>query len=174
MNLSKNNEWLWNLRCTHWWFKTVGEDAEKMPASCMHPVFSGIINNEKMSDCVKRFKDANINMILTEGLRRLMFFEHEGKTDQVNDAIKKAAEVCHREGIKVIHHTTTTFADNDINKYSVEHRKWLSIDAQTGTYAFTNWLGGWHFWCINNPDFRAEYFRLSKKLLKATGVDGLW
>ncbi len=173
MNLSENNEWLWNLRCTNWWFKTAAEDAENMPAPCMHPGFSGIIDKKEISDCVKRFSDANINMILTEGLRRLMLFEREGKTDQVNEAIKEATEACHREGIKVVHHMTMTFVDQDISEYSDTHRKWLSIDAQTGRYAYTNLIGGWYFWCINNPDFRAEYFRLSKKLLQATGVDGL-
>lgn len=175
MNLSKNNEWLWNSRWTHWWLKAAGPGTEN--ESCMEPTFSGAIDDDEILRRVQALKRARINTVLTEGLRGLIRFEHEGKTDQVIEAIRKATQACHRAGIRVVHHTTTVFAGHRLEEIPAASREWLNIDAQTGTCAFVKWKGdwvggGWYLWCINNPDFRAEYFRLCEKVVRETGVDG--
>lgn len=172
-DLSKNNEWLWESRWTHWWFKTATREAENLPAPCMCPAYSGIIDDDRIAQGVEALKRAHINTVLTEGLRRTVRFEHEGLTDQVIEAIRKVTDACHHAGIRVVHHTTTSFADNKLDAFPATYRDWLSIDAQTGAYAYTTWIGGWYFWCINNPDFRREYFRLCTELYRQTGVDGL-
>jgi hypothetical protein len=176
MNPGKNNDWLWNSRWTHWWFKTAGPGTEN--ESCMEPTYSGAIDDDEILHCVKAFKRANINTVLTEGLRGLIRFEHEGKTDQVIGSLRKATLACHRAGIRIIHHTTTAFAGHNLSELPSGCLEWLNIDAQTGSCAFVKWADdwvgdGWYLWCINNPDFRAEYFRLCKKVLRETGVDGL-
>lgn len=175
MNLSKNNEWLWNSRWTHWWLKKAGPGAEN--ESCMEPTFSGAIDDDEIERSAQALKRAGINTVLTEGLRHLVRFEHEGKTDQVIATIRKATQACHRAGIRIVHHTTTVFAGYRLTDFPVACREWLNIDARTGAPAFIEWRAdwkgnGWYLWCINNPAFRAEYFRLCKKYLLETGVDG--
>ncbi|MFH2069465.1 MAG: beta-galactosidase trimerization domain-containing protein [Candidatus Omnitrophota bacterium] len=176
-NLSAKNEWLWNSRWTHWWFKKIEAVAEILPdAGCMEPSFSGIVDDKEIARCVNDFKKHNINTILTEGLRRVILFEHEGKTGEVNEAIKKITKACHSKGIRVVHHTTAVLAGlagGKLNTFSDDRRAWLNIDARTGTYAYLDQWGGWYLWCINNPDFRAEYFRLCRKIVRETKVDGL-
>lgn len=137
----------------------------------MEPTFSGPIGDDEILRGVKVLKQANINTVITEGLRGIIRFEHDGKTDAVTGVIRKVAQACHREGIKVIHHTTTAFAGHNLREFPASCREWLNIDAQTGTYAYSKWCDV-YLWCINNPDFRAEYFRLSKKVIRETGVDG--
>ena len=169
----KCNDWLWDARCTQWIFKiTENKSGPIRIAPCMDPYFSGGISMEEVTRDAKAFKKAGINMVLTEVLRRLMLYEKENKTLQVIELIRMAADACHREGIKIIHHTTASFVGQDLNGLSEAQRDWLSIDAQTGNYAYLNMWGGWYLWCINNPDFRAEYFRLCKKIIKETGIDG--
>src|ERR1035437_10153696 len=130
---SKNNGWLWNSRWTHWWLKTVGPGTEN--ESCMEPTFSGPIDDDEILRGVKALKRANVNTVLTEGLRGIIRFEHDGKTDAVIESIRKATQACHRAGIKVIHHTTTTFSGHNLSEFPAAYREWLNIDAQTGTYA---------------------------------------
>jgi hypothetical protein len=49
----------------------------------------------------------------------------------------------------------------------------LAIDGETGEYAFIeNWCG-WYLWCMNNPDFRNEYYRLARLMVEETHVDGM-
>lgn len=141
MNLSKHNEWLWNSRWTHWWLKTVGPGTKY--ESCMEPTYSGTIDDDEIRRCVKAFKRANINTVLAEGLRHLIRFEHDGKTNQVIEAIRKATQACHRAGIRVIHHTTTSFAGHRLSEFPARCQKWLNIDARTGTHAFVKWTGDW-------------------------------
>lgn len=176
MNLVRHNEWLWNSRWTHWWLKAIEPGTEN--ESCMESTYSYAIDEDELLRCINAFKRANINTVLTEGLRGIMLFEREGKTDPVIEAIRRAAEACHRAGIRVVHHTTTAFADQRLEKIPATSRKWLNIDAKTGAYAFVKWTSdwegsGWYLWCINNPDFRAEYFRLCEKIVRETGIDGL-
>ena len=172
MDLAKNNEWLWDSRWMQWWFKHDKDHANAMPAPCMDPDFTGALDNEAMRRDVAAFKAAHVNTILTEGLRRTIRFEHKGQTAAVNDTIRRATQACHEAGIKVIHHTTTTFADQKLEAIDPNYHQWLAIDAATGKYSETSWLDGWLFWCINNPEFRAEYFRLCKELMTETGIDG--
>jgi hypothetical protein len=172
MNRSKGNEWLWTSRWTHWVFKNVSDNVDGMSAPCMDPVFIGCIDVDEMARDARAFRKADINVVLTEGLRRLMLYEQEGKTDLVIDALKKAADACHREGIRIIHHTTATLVGRDIDGYSDTQREWLSMDARTGKYAYLNKWGGWYLWCLNNPGFRTEYFRLSQKIMAEAGLDG--
>jgi hypothetical protein len=138
----------------------------------MDPYFEGGIGLDEMARDAGAFNKAGINMVLTESVRRLMLYESQDKTAQVIEAIKTAVDACRREGIKIIHHTTASFVDQDLNGLDEARREWLSIDAQTGEHAFLNMWGGWYLWCINNPDFCAEYFRLCKKVAVEAGVDG--
>ncbi len=176
MNLAGHNEWVWNSRWTHWWLKAGAPGTAK--ESCMEPTFAGALDNDEIAQGVQTLKRAGINTVLTEGLRGLIRFEHEGKTDRVIAAIRRATQACQRAGIRVIHHTTATFVGHELAEIPAACREWLNIDAQTGACAFVKWAddwpgNGWYLWCINNPDFRAEYFRLAAKVVRETGVDGL-
>lgn len=171
--MDKGNEWLWNTRCTQWVFKITENRSDPLPiAPCMDPYFVGGIDPDEMKKGAKAFKKAGINMVLTEGLRRLMLFENQGKTDQVIDTLGMAADACHREGIKIIHHTTCTFVDQNIDALPEAQLKWLSVDGLTGKPAYLELWGGWYLWCLNNPDFRAEYFRLCERTMKEAKLDG--
>ncbi|MEI6423837.1 MAG: alpha-amylase family protein, partial [Lentisphaerota bacterium] len=152
-------------------FKRIEEKRIKI-APCMDPYFVDGISADEMTTAVNTLKKVGINLVFTESLRRVMLYENEDKTNRVIEAIRMAADACHREGIKIIHHTTASFVDQNLNGLSEVQRNWLCIDAQTGKPAFLNLYGGWYLWCINNPDFRAEYFRLCKKIMAETGVDG--
>lgn len=171
--MDKHNEWLLNTRSTQWVFKITKKKSDRMQiAPCMDPYFVEGISADEMTTAVKTLKKAGINLVFTEGLRRLMLFENEGKTERVIETIKLATDACHRENIKIIHHTTASFVDQNLNGLSEVQRNWLCIDAQTGQPAYLNLYGGWYLWCLNNPDFRAEYFRLCKNIMAETGVDG--
>ena len=171
--MNKPPEWIWHARCTQWVFKKTPAASDPLKiAQCMDPYFEGGIGPDEMARDAGAFKTAGINMVLTESVRRLMLYESQDKTGQVIGAIKAAAEACHAEGIKIIHHTTASFVDQDLKGLPENQREWLIVDAQTGEHAFLNMWGGWYLWCINNPDFRAEYFRLCKKVAVEAGVDG--
>ncbi|MDD5704757.1 MAG: beta-galactosidase trimerization domain-containing protein [Kiritimatiellae bacterium] len=173
--LSRQNDWLWNSRWTHWWLRSVSPVAGN--ESCMEPAFPGTLNDAEITRGVRALQRAGVNAVLTDGIRHLIRFEHEGLTEPVMEAIRRAAQACHRAGIRIVHHTTAAFAGFRLTDFPESRREWLNIDGQTGTYAFLKWKGdwsgdGWYLWCINNPDFRAEYFRLGRKVLAGTGVDG--
>lgn len=166
-------ERLWNSRWTHWWFKKDSREAESMPACCMDPTFSGASDIAGMKRAAGIFRETGINVVLTEGLRRITLFEIQGKTPQVVEAVARAATACRKEGISMIHHLTASFAFQTLADCPESRREQLQIDAKTGGIAHLNWVGGWYFWCINHPDFRNEYFRLCRELVRETGVDGL-
>ncbi len=167
------NEWAWRSRWTHWWFKKVDKKEGDTAVWNLGPGFSGVIDDDAMKDNVSSFKNCSINSLLTEGLRRIMLYEERGVSEEVNCGIKKAVEACHSRGIKVIHHVTACLAGNNIAEISQSRRDWLNVDAGTGEYAYTPEWRGWYTWCINNPDFRGEYFRVCSKAVRETGVDGL-
>ena len=171
--MDKRNEWLWNARVTHWVFKKTGDKSGwQHIAPCMDPYFSGAIAPDEAAAAVRAFREAGVNTVFTEGLRRVMLFEQQGKTAEVIDAIRMAADACHREGMKIVHHVTTSLVGQDLEAIPEAQRDWLSTDAQTGTYSFEPLWGGWYLWCLNNPQFRTEYFRLCGTIAAETGVDG--
>jgi Beta-galactosidase trimerisation domain len=159
-------------RWTQWVFKKFGHEAEKMLTPCMDPEVLGFIDEQQMRADAKILKKTGINIVLTEGLRRIILFEHEGRTGEIIAGLSKAVKACHNEGIKVIHHLTASFVGQNLDGYSERELEWLSIDAGTGQPAFLKIWGGWFLWCINNPDFRSEYFRLCKQVMEETGLDG--
>lgn len=171
--LDPRNAWLWQARETHWVFKKTGDGSSwRHIAPCMDPYFEGAIAPATAARQARAFKAAGVNLVVTESLRRIMRFEAEGKTAAVIDAIRMAAKACRREGMKIIHHTTASFVDQTLDGLPEPQRDWLSIDAQTGGYAFEPLWGGWYLWCLNHPDFRAEYFRLCRLYAAETGLDG--
>ncbi len=171
--MNKQNNWFWKARCTHWVFKIPEKRTKPVKfAPCMDSYFAGGIDANEMEKAARAFRDAGINMIFTESLRRMMLFECEGKTAQVIKTMKMAVKACHREGIKVIHHITASFANQELNKLPESQLDWLSVDARTGQYAYLEQWGGWYLWCLNNPNFRTDYFHLCKKIIVETEVDG--
>lgn len=172
-NLCRGNEWAWRSRWTHWWFKEVDETEGSSAVWNLGPGFKGVINDKAMKADVRSFGECSINTVLTEGLRRIMLYEDRGISGEVNRGVKKAVDACHAAGIRIVHHVTACLAGNNIAEIPESRRGWLNVDAGTGEYAYTPEWRGWYTWCINNPDFRAEYFRVCRNAVRETGVDGL-
>lgn len=171
--MDPRNEWLWHTRVTQWVFKRTGDGSSwRTIAPCMDPYFVGEIPHEQAAQQARALRELGINLVLSEVLRRVMRFEAEGKTAQVTAALRMAADACHREGMKFVHHTTTSFAGQTLEELPAAWRNWLSIDVRTGQPSFEPLWGGWYLWCLNNPDFRAEYFRLCRILAAEAGLDG--
>lgn len=176
-NMAEGNDWLWNSRWARWWFKRLPAEAgcPGIPAEpvCMHPMYSGILGAEEISRSVEEFKRCGINAVLTEGVRRLVLFEQQGRTPDVNEGIRIITKALHEAGIRVLHHVTTVLAGHSLDEIPASRRDWLNIDAATGEYAFLECWGGWYLWCVNNPEFRGEYFRLCREVMRTAGTDGL-
>jgi hypothetical protein len=162
-----------NLRMTNWSFKLCKDNLKDMKAPCMDPVWIGAVSDEAMHKEVIILKNAGFNTLIVEGLRRLMLYEHNNVSAEVRSAIARAVEIAHAEGIKVFYHSTCSFANPSLDIFTEHQKKMLSIDGETGDYAFIEGWNGWYLWCINNPDFQREFYRLSKLMVKETKVDGM-
>ncbi len=171
--MDPRNAWLWHARVTHWVFKRTGDGSSwRAIAPCMDPYFDGAIPPEEAARQARALRELGVNLLFSEGLRRVMRFEAEGRTAQVAAALCMASDACHREGMRLVHHTTASFAGQTIEELPESWRGWLSVDAQTGQPAFEPLWGGWHLWCLNNPDFRETYFRLCRTLAAEAALDG--
>ena len=87
-----------------------------------------------------------------------MLYERSGVSAAVRGAIARAVAIAHAVGVRVIYHSTCSFAAPSLDGFSERELAMLAIDGATGRYAFIpNW-NGWYLWCMNNPDFRDEYY----------------
>ncbi len=160
-------------RVVNWSFKRCGENLRKMPVPCMDPTFTGIMDDATIRREVEFIRETGFNTLMIEGLRRLMLYEHEGKSADVRAAIKHAVEIAHGAGLQVFYHSTCSFAAPILDGFTEAEKSMLSQDGDTGRYAYLKSWGGWYLWCINNPDFKSEYYRLAKLMVEETGVDGM-
>jgi len=154
-----------SIRMTNWSFKLCEDNLKDMDAPCMDPVWIGAVPDEAMHKEVTTLKRAGFNALIVEGLRRMMLYEHNRVSAEVRAAIARAVGIAHAEGMKVFYHSTCSFANPSFEIFTEHEKTMLSIDGETGEYAFIeNWCG-WYLWCMNNPDFRA--MRVCEKLLAA-------
>jgi hypothetical protein len=162
-----------NLRMTNWSFKLCKDNLKDMKAPCMDPVWIGAVSDEAMHKEVITLKNAGFNTLIIEGLRRIMLYEHNNVSAEVRAVIARAVDIAHAEKMKVFYHSTCSLAHPSFDIFTEHEKTMLSIDGETGKYAFiTNWCG-WYLWCINNPDFQNEYYRLAKLMVEETKVDGM-
>ena len=162
-----------NLRMTNWSFKLCEDNLKDMKAPCMDPVWIGIASDEAMHNEVVALRKAGFNTLIVEGLRRIMLYEHNGVSAEVRAAIARAVGIAHAEGMVVFYHSTCSFANPSLDILTEHERSMLSVDGETGKDAFIKNWGGWYLWCINNPDFREEYYRLARLMVEETQVDGM-
>jgi len=102
-----------------------------------------------------------------------MLYEHNKVSSEVRAAIARAVGIAHAEGMAVFYHSTCSFANPSFDIFTEHEKTMLAIDGETGTYAFIeNWCG-WYLWCMNNPDFQDEYYRLARLMVEETQVDGM-
>ncbi|NLF16358.1 MAG: hypothetical protein GX595_03760 [Lentisphaerae bacterium] len=161
------------LRMTNWSFKVCGDNLGGMKAPCMDPVWLGVVSDDAMRRQVAALRDAGFNALIVEGLRRLMLYEHKGVSAEVRDGIARAVAIAHAEGVRVFYHSTCSFAAPSLEGFTKRELAMLAVDGATGRHAFIpNW-NGWYLWCMNNPDFRDEYYRLARLMVEQTRVDGL-
>jgi len=162
-----------NLRMTNWSFKLCKDNLRDMEAPCMDPVWIGAVPDEAMHEEVLTLKNAGFNTLIVEGLRRMMLYEHNHVSSEVRAAIARAVGIAHAEGMGVFYHSTCSFANPSSDIFTEHEKTMLSIDGETGTHAFVNNWGGWYLWCMNNPDFQNEYYRLARLMVEETQVDGM-
>jgi len=130
---------------------------------------------------IEQLASNGINMILTEGHRYIMydladpahppsfhFIPQKGETSI--RATKLITDICHNRGIKVLHHVTCAFCTED---FMLAHRDWTQRDARFPEEPlFFEEYGGVWLLCLNNPEFREEFFGAVISFTKKTGVDG--
>lgn len=162
-----------NLRITNWSFKLCKDNLKEMKAPCMDPVWIGAVSDEAMHKEVITLKNAGFNTLIVEGLRRIMLYEHNNVSAEVRAVIARAVGIAHAEGMKIFYHSTCSFANPSLDIFTKDEKTMLSIDGKTGKYAFIPDWNGWYLWCMNNPDFQKEYYRLAKLMIEETKVDGM-
>lgn len=123
---------------------------------------------------------AGINLLLTEANRSLVN-DWPSKPEAIDEiaqrggaavserATKIVAEACHRHGIRLVHHITSTFCTK---RYLDAHPEWAQVDARTGEPVFFEMYGGLWMLCPNNPEWRAFYIDQIGDFTRRTGVDG--
>lgn len=162
-----------DMRAVNWSFKKCENNLSAMKAPCMDPVFIGIKEDSAIRREVAILKDAGFNTLMIEGLRRLMLYEHEGKSAEVRAAVARATRIAHEAGLRVFYHSTCTFVAPTLDGLSPSELSMLSINGETGKHAYIDGWNGWYLWCLNNPDFKREYYRLAKQMVEETHVDGM-
>jgi|GEM_PF-2017000 len=162
-----------NMRAVNWSFKKCGNNLSGMIAPCMDPVYIGIRDDTAIRREVEILKDAGFNTLMIEGLRRLMLYEHEGKSAEIRAEIAHAVRIAHEAGLRVFYHSTCSLVGQTLDGLSPAELSMLSIDEETGKYAHIDCWNGWYLWCLNNPDFRQTYYRLAKQMVEETHVDGM-
>jgi len=172
------------IRMTNWSFKLCKNNLKEMKAPCMDPVWCGAVSPEAMRKEVITLKNAGFNTLIVEGLRRLTLYERSNVSAEVRAAIASAVEIAHAEGMKVFYHSTCVLANPSMTTFTEENKaellalfteqekNMLSINRDTGEHTFLTWWSGWYLWCLNNPDFKKEYYRLAKLIVEETKVDG--
>ncbi|MBT3380569.1 MAG: hypothetical protein HN742_10415 [Lentisphaerae bacterium] len=162
-----------NMRMTNWSFKLCEDNLRDMAAPCMDPVWIGAVSDDVMRKDVRALRRAGFNTLIVEGLRRLVLYEHNHVSAEVRAAIARAVGIAHAEGMDVFYHSTCSFANPSLGIFTEHEKTMLSIDGETGEYAFVDNWNGWYLWCMNNPDFQSEYYRLAKLMVAETQVDGM-
>ena len=162
-----------DMRAVNWSFKRCGNNLSGMIAPCMDPVYIGIQDDAFIRREVEILKDAGFNTLMIEGLRRLMLYEHEGKSTEIQTAVAHAVHIAHEAGLRVFYHSTCSLVGQALDGFSPVELSMLSIDGETGKYAHIDCWNGWYLWCLNNPDFKRLYYRLAKQMVERTRVDGM-
>jgi len=130
---------------------------------------------------IEKLASDGINTILTEGHRYIMydladpthpprfhFIPQRGEASI--RATKLITDICHNHGIRVLHHVTCAYCTED---FMLSHRDWTQRDARFPEEPlFFEEYGGVWLLCLNNPEFREEFFRTVISITKKTGVDG--
>ena len=85
-------------------------------------------------------------------------------------ATKLITKIAHQYGMKVLHHVTCAYCTED---FMQEHPDWTQRDLRSSDEPlFFDMYGGVWLLCLNNPDFRKEFFRRVVEISQETGVDG--
>lgn len=139
------------------------------------------ITREEAEKQADKYKNEGITHILTEGHRYIMYdledtdnppeflFTPQKKEKSIK-ATKLVTDVLHERGIYCLHHVTCTYATRD---FMEQHREWTQRDARfPEDPVFFEMYGGVYIFCLNNPEFREEFFQTVIDITKRTGVDG--
>ena len=106
-----------------------------------------------------------LNTVVISGLHMHHCFLHRWAT--VTEYVRKATEIAHRHGMKVIfHHDIPVILYNGTGlQHMLSHLDWLARDIDHGRPTLRSY-------CIMNPDFRAAYFGRITRLVRDTRIDG--
>jgi hypothetical protein len=139
------------------------------------------ITPAKAEQKAKQAAQAGMNVVDGQG-NRYLFFE-EGDTsalrtgamtppktlDQVIAETKMMVDACHRHGVHYVHHLTSTQVTLD---YWERHPAYRSIDIATGEPIITQYRTA--AVCAANPDWQKDYLTRLERLVRETGIDGLF
>ncbi|MBT3380668.1 MAG: hypothetical protein HN742_17855 [Lentisphaerae bacterium] len=108
---------------------------------------------------------AGLNTVIVSGLHMHHCFLHRWAT--VTEYVRKATELAHRRGMKVIfHHDIPVVLYNGTGlQHMLSHLDWLTRDINHGRPTLRSY-------CIMNADFRAAYLARIQQLVRDTGIDG--
>lgn len=139
------------------------------------------VSYKEADEKIKGFSEIGINVLLTEDNRYIIYdlknpdnepkfhFKCTNKEASVK-ATKMVADICHKYNIKILHHVTCCYCTEDFMK---AHKDWTQRDLRKpDAPAFFEEYGGVWLLCMNNPEFRKEFFARVVEITKKTGVDG--
>ncbi len=133
------------------------------------------LSPEGADELAARYYSLGANFILTEGHRQHMSeardatWRTHGAAQQAIEATRNLVEACHKFGMRVVHHNTCAFISDMPDDWQERSQR----DVRTGGMSVWNTRKGTiNLFCMNNPDFRREYFARCKEFKEQTGVDG--
>ena len=138
----------------------------------------GEITKAEAEKRVREMRDVGYDVVLTEGQRYLMNDDRDHKKfpdvlvgslpfkDNVRYT-KIVVDACHKYGLKVYLHLT---ASASASEYAAKHPEHMTRSLFTGK---TKVVWDLYWICLNNKEFRKEYFKRLETLVEKTGADGL-
>ena len=139
----------------------------------------GKFDPEKTYQQAVTLKNQGVNTIMDHGSMQFLpelpnDDKAQWKTQVKWDVAVPYSEAVKKAGMKLFHHTTSTFAPIEALK-NPEYRKWVSLDMRTGEPALREpgtAYGDACFMDMNNPEFRKLIFSRMKEYAERCKVDG--
>lgn len=144
--------------------------------------YESTVTLEAAREKAREFREGGINTMLTNGHRYLFPISNDPKeyndpfhfelwpTEESNAATSNVVAAMRENGIRVIHHTTAAYCP----KLEMEkHPDWCQESImEPGKPIFFGEYGGVYMWCLNNPEFRNEYYKIVLELQQKFNFDG--
>ena len=139
------------------------------------------VTTEEAKAMAKQYRESGINFLLTNGHRYILpipddpaayndpFHFELAPTEKNNKATSTVVQAMREQGLKVGHHVTAAYCP----KLEMEkHPDWCQKSIfEPEKPLFFEEYGGVYLYCLNNPDFRKEYYKRVYDLQKEMGFD---